>query len=317
MRCVITGGAGFLGSHLTDLILNEGHEVIVLDDLSTGSLSNLFHQISNPRLQIKTVDVRKKFEIDGPVDIVFNLASPASPPVYTQRRVECLLINSEAVFQVAEFALEKGARLVQASTSEVYGDPLSHPQIEHHWGNVNPIGERSCYDEGKRFAEALLSAMRLEQGLNAGIIRIFNTYGPRMHPFDGRVISGFVRQALANEPLTVFGDGSQTRSFCYVSDLVRGLWLMGNSNQSGPINLGNPIEQTVLSMAHLIKESTNSESEITFEPLPSDDPVRRRPDISKAKELLGWEPLVGIDVGLREVINWQIETQRAFSEQIS
>lgn len=317
MRCVITGGAGFLGSHLTDLILNEGHEVIVLDNLSTGSLSNLFHQISNPRLQIKTVDVRKKLEIDGPVDIVFNLASPASPPVYTQRRVECLLINSEAVFQVAEFALEKGARLVQASTSEVYGDPLSHPQIEHHWGNVNPIGERSCYDEGKRFAEALLSAMRLEQGLNAGIIRIFNTYGPRMHPFDGRVISGFVRQALANEPLTVFGDGSQTRSFCYVSDLVRGLWLMGNSNQPGPINLGNPIEQTVLSMAHLIKESTNSESEITFEPLPSDDPVRRRPDVSKAKELLGWEPLVGIDVGLREVINWQIETQRAFSEQIS
>lgn len=317
MRCVITGGAGFLGSHLTDLILNEGHEVIVLDDLSTGSLSNLFHQISNPRLQIKTVDVRKKFEIDGPVDIVFNLASPASPPVYTQRRVECLLINSEAVFQVAEFALEKGARLVQASTSEVYGDPLSHPQIEHHWGNVNPIGERSCYDEGKRFAEALLSAMRLEQGLNAGIIRIFNTYGPRMHPFDGRVISGFVRQALANEPLTVFGDGSQTRSFCYVSDLVRGLWLMGNSNQSGPINLGNPIEQTVLSMAHLIKESTNSESEITFEPLPSDDPVRRRPDISKAKELLGWEPLVGVDEGLRQVINWQIETQRTYAEKIS
>ncbi|QYR18062.1 NAD-dependent epimerase/dehydratase family protein [Corynebacterium glutamicum] len=317
MRCVITGGAGFLGSHLTDLILNEGHEVIVLDDLSTGSLSNLVHQISNPRLQIKTVDVRKKFEIDGPVDIVFNLASPASPPVYTQRRVDCLLINSEGVLQVAEFALQKGARLVQASTSEVYGDPLSHPQIEHHWGNVNPIGERSCYDEGKRFAEALLSAMRLEQGLNAGIIRIFNTYGPRMHPYDGRVISGFVRQALSNEPLTVFGDGSQTRSFCYVSDLVRGLWLMGNSNQSGPINLGNPIEQTVLSMAHLIKESTKSESEIIFEPLPSDDPVRRRPDISKAKELLGWEPLVGVDEGLRQVINWQIETQRTYAEKIS
>ena len=317
MRCVITGGAGFLGSHLTDLILNEGHEVIVLDDLSTGSLSNLAHAISNPRLQIKTVDVRKKFDIDGPVDIVFNLASPASPPVYIQRRVECLLINSEAVLQVAEFALQKGARLVQASTSEVYGDPLSHPQIEHHWGNVNPIGERSCYDEGKRFAEALLSAMRLEQGLNAGIIRIFNTYGPRMHPYDGRVISGFVRQALSNEPLTVFGDGSQTRSFCYVSDLVRGLWLMGNADHSGPINLGNPVEQTVLSMAHLIKEATNSESEIIFEPLPSDDPVRRRPDISKAKELLDWEPLVGVDVGLRQVINWQVETQRVYSEQIS
>lgn len=317
MRCVITGGAGFLGSHLTDLILSEGHEVVVLDDLSTGSLRNLVHQISNPRLQIKTVNVRNKFEVDGPVDIVFNLASPASPPVYTQRRVDCLLINSEAVLQVAEFALAKGARLVQASTSEVYGDPLSHPQREHHWGNVNPIGERSCYDEGKRFAEALLSAMRLERGLNAGIIRIFNTYGPRMHPYDGRVISGFVRQALNNEPLTVFGDGSQTRNFCYVSDLVRGLWLMGNADHSGPINLGNPVEQSVLSMAHLIRESTNSSSEITFLPLPSDDPVRRRPDISKAKEELGWEPLIRIGEGLSQVINWQIEMQRTYSEQIS
>ena len=307
MRCVITGGAGFLGSHLTDLILNEGHEVIVIDDLSTGSLANLEHALDNPRLLVMTADTREPFTIDGNVDIVFNLASPASPPVYMENRVDYLLVNSVAVMAVAEFALAKGARFVQASTSEVYGDPLTHPQVEKDWGNVNPIGERSCYDEGKRFAEALLTALRLERGLNAGLIRIFNTYGPRMHPYDGRVISGFVRQALSNEPLTVFGDGSKTRSFCYVSDLVRGLWLMGNSDATGPINLGNPVEQTVLSMAHLIKESTNSESEIVFEPLPSDDPVRRRPDISKAKEVLGWEPQVEINTGLRQVINWQSE----------
>lgn len=217
MRCVITGGAGFLGSHLTDLILNEGHEVIVIDDLSTGSLANLEHALDNPRLLVMTADTREPFTIDGNVDIVFNLASPASPPVYMENRVDYLLVNSVAVMAVAEFALAKGARFVQASTSEVYGDPLTHPQVEKDWGNVNPIGERSCYDEGKRFAEALLTALRLERGLNAGLIRIFNTYGPRMHPYDGRVISGFVRQALSNEPLTVFGDGSQTRKLLMAS----------------------------------------------------------------------------------------------------
>lgn len=194
---------------------------------------------------------------------------------------------------------------MQASTSEVYGDPLHHPQVESDWGNVNPVGERSCYDEGKRYAEALLSSLRIEDGLNSGIIRIFNTYGPRMHPHDGRVISGFIRQALAGEPLTVFGDGSQTRSFCYVSDLVRGLWLMGNSNHPGPINLGNPLEHTILEMAHYIRDLTGSDSPIVHEPLPSDDPTRRRPAISHAKEQIGWEPVVSLEEGLHQVIEWQ------------
>lgn len=223
MRCVITGGVGFLGGHLTDLILSLGHEVVAIDDLSTGSRENIAHHFDNPAFSFREADVQQPLTVEGPVDIVFHLASPASPPVYSADRVRCLLTNSLGVYHAALLALEKGARLVQASTSEVYGDPLHHPQVENDWGNVNPIGERSCYDEGKRYGEALLSSLRLERGLNSGIVRILNTYGPRMHPYDGRVISGFIRQALEGSPLTVFGDGLQTRSFCYVSDLVRGL----------------------------------------------------------------------------------------------
>mgnify|MGYP002724189156 CR=1 FL=1 len=308
MRCVITGGAGFLGSHLSDLILQQDHEVLVLDTLSTGSRANIAHLLSHPGFTFRECDVRHPLQVDGPVDIVFNLASPASPPVYSRRRVECLLINSLGVYHAARLALDTGARLVQASTSEVYGDPLHHPQVETDWGNVNPVGERSCYDEGKRYGEALLTALRLEEGLNSGIVRIFNTYGPRMHPFDGRVISGFIRQALTGEPLTVFGDGSQTRSFCYVSDLVRALWLMGNSDHPGPVNLGNPQEHTILQMAHYIRALTGSKSPIVHEPLPADDPARRRPQISRAKEVLGWEPVVGLEEGLQHVIDWQRRT---------
>lgn len=305
MRCVITGGAGFLGSHLCDLILVQGHEVVVIDDLSTGSLENISQHLDNPGFTFHRADVREALQVDGPVDIVFNLASPASPPVYSTARVDCMLTNSLGVLNAANLALEHDARLVQASTSEVYGDPLHHPQVESDWGNVNPIGERSCYDEGKRYGEALLTAMRHERRLNSGIVRIFNTYGPRMHPHDGRVISGFIRQALHGEPITVFGDGSQTRSFCYVSDLVRGLWLMGNSAHPGPINLGNPLEQSVLEMANYIRDLTSSTSTIVHEPLPADDPTRRRPQISRAGEVLGWAPEVGLEEGLQKVIGWQ------------
>ncbi len=307
MRVVITGGAGFLGGHLTDLILSLGHEVVALDDLSTGSRHNTDHHLDNSAFSLQHADVQKPLEVEGPVDIVFHLASPASPRVYSAERVSCLLTNAFGVHHAALLAQEKGARIVQASTSEVYGDPLHHPQVETDWGNVNPVGERSCYDEGKRFGEALLTSMRLERGLNSGIVRIFNTYGPRMHPHDGRVISGFIRQALAGEPLTVFGDGTQTRSFCYVSDLVRGLWLMGQSDHPGPINLGNPVEHTILDMAHYIRSLTGSDSPIVHETLPADDPTRRRPDITRAKQVLDWEPVVGLREGLLEVINWQQE----------
>ena len=311
MRCVITGGAGFLGGHLTDLILSQGHEVVAIDDLSTGSPENISHHLDNPAFSFREADVQQPLEVEGPVDIVFHLASPASPPVYSADRVNCLLTNSLGVYHAALLAQDQGARIVQASTSEVYGDPLHHPQVETDWGNVNPVGERSCYDEGKRYGEALLTALRLERGLNAGIVRIFNTYGPRMHPHDGRVISGFIRQALAGEALTVFGDGLQTRSFCYVSDLVRGLWLMGNSRHPGPINLGNPLEHTILDMAHYIRDLTGSTSEIVHQPLPSDDPTRRRPDIARAKKILDWEPTVGLEAGLQQVITWQRQLQTA------
>lgn len=307
MRCVITGGAGFLGGHLTDLILSLGHEVVAIDDLSTGSRENIAHHFDDPAFSFREADVQQPLTVEGPVDIVFHLASPASPPVYSADRVRCLLTNSLGVYHAALLALEKGARLVQASTSEVYGDPLHHPQVENDWGNVNPIGERSCYDEGKRYGEALLSSLRLERGLNSGIVRIFNTYGPRMHPYDGRVISGFIRQALEGSPLTVFGDGLQTRSFCYVSDLVRGLWLMGRSDHPGPVNLGNPLEHTILEMAHYIRDLTGSSSPIVHQALPSDDPTRRRPDITRASEVLGWKPVVGLEEGLQKVITWQRE----------
>lgn len=305
MRCVITGGAGFLGSHLTDHILDQGHDVVVIDNLDTGHPGNLAHRLEDPALSFQNGDVREPLTVDGPVDIVFHLASPASPPVYGAHRVDCLLTNARGTYHAGLLALEKDARIVQASTSEVYGDPLHHPQKETDWGNVNPIGERSCYDVGKRYGEAILTAMRVEQDLNSGIVRIFNTYGPRMHPYDGRVVSGFIRQALTGEPLTVFGDGSQTRSFCYVAGLVRGLWLMGLSEHPGPINLGNPGEYTILELARGILQLTGSTSEITHHPLPSDDPTRGRPDITRAREILGWEPTVSLEEGLHRVIAWQ------------
>lgn len=307
-QIVIAGGAGFLGSHLADYALREGYDVVVYDNLDTGSLSNIGHLFGSrsPGFTFIHGDVREPIEVSGPVSVVFNLASPASPPVYSADRLGCLQTNSVGAHHAAEFAMAKGARLVQASTSEVYGDPLAHPQVETDWGNVNPVGARSCYDEGKRYAEAFLAAARHEYGLDVGIARIFNTYGPRMHPEDGRVVSGFVRQALAGEPLTVYGDGTQTRSFCYVSDLVRGLWAMGQAlGEMGPINLGNPEERTIGDMAVIVRDLVGSSSEIVYEPLPSDDPTRRRPDITRAGELLHWGPEVPLEDGLREVVEWQ------------
>ena len=301
-RSVILGGAGFLGSHLCDLLLEKGHEVVVVDDLTSGRLENLGSSIRENRVQFIRQNICQPLSIKGNVDFVFNLASPASPPRYMEMQRHTLLTGSIGTKNGLELAAEKEARFIQASTSEIYGDPLDHPQKETYWGNVNPIGPRSCYDESKRFSEALCIAYANELKVDIGIARIFNTYGPRLNPIDGRVISNMVSQALANEPMTVYGDGTQTRSFCYVSDLVRGLVFLSESNHMGPFNFGNPKEISINQLASRISILTKSTSKIQYLKLPVDDPTRRCPDISRARNVLKWNPEVDLDMGLSSVI---------------
>lgn len=304
MRILVTGGAGFLGSNLCTLLIERGDTVICLDDLSTGRLANLEHLFSSPLFTFVEASVLDPIDIADGVEGVVHLASPASPPAYLQRPIFTLRTGSEGTRHALDFALAKSARFILASTSEVYGDPLIHPQSEEYWGNVNPLGPRSVYDEAKRYAEALTTAYRTACGADTGIVRIFNTYGPRMRSDDGRVVTNFIDQALRCAPLTVFGDGSQTRSLCYVDDLVRGLAAMLDSAEPGPINLGNPTELTVVQIAELVAELVGSTSAIERYPLPQDDPTRRQPDITKARELLGWAPQVLLTDGLARTIEW-------------
>ena len=299
--CVVTGGAGFLGSHLCDHLVGEGLRVICIDNLETGSLRNIAH-LHGDGFAFVNHDITEHLEIDGPVDFVFHLASPASPIDYLRLPLATLKVGSYGTHNALGLAKFKRARFLLTSTSEVYGDPAVHPQPETYWGNVNPIGPRGVYDEAKRYAEALTMAYHRQQGVDTCIVRIFNTYGTRMRPHDGRAIPTFIRQALANEPLTVFGDGSQTRSFCYVDDLVRGLVLLARSGEHSPVNIGNPEELSLLELAQTIIDVTDSGSEIVFEALPVDDPQVRQPDITRARQLLGWEPQVALEEGLRRML---------------
>ena len=303
---VVTGGAGFLGSHLCDYLVAGGLRVICVDNLATGSLQNIEH-LRGDQFRFLNHDLTEHFDIDEPVDFVFHLASPASPIDYLRLPLQTLKVGSYGTHNALGLAKFKRARFLLASTSEVYGDPAVHPQPETYWGNVNPIGPRGVYDEAKRYAEALTMAYHRQQGLDTCIVRIFNTYGTRMRPHDGRAIPTFARQALANEPLTVFGDGSQTRSFCYVDDLIRGLVLLAESGEHLPVNIGNPQELTLLELAEAVIRVTGSKSEIVFEALPVDDPQVRQPDITRARQLLGWEPQIGLEDGLRTVLQ---STQR-------
>jgi UDP-glucuronate decarboxylase len=302
-RVLVTGGAGFIGSHLCGRLLEDGHSVLCADDLSTGSRRNIRSYEGKPRFRFIKQDITRPFSARA--DRIFNLACPASPPKYQSDPLKTVLASTVGVLNMLELARRTKARLLQASTSEVYGDPLVHPQKEDYWGNVNPVGPRACYDEGKRVAETLLSVYGGQRGVEVRIARIFNTYGPRMDKNDGRVVSNFIMQALRNEPLTVYGKGGQTRSFCFVTDLVDGLVrLMEADDVEGPVNLGNPAERTVGQMARLIRRLAGSRSRIVFCPLPVDDPKCRRPDISKARRLLGWEPKVSLAEGLPETIRW-------------
>ena len=303
-RVVVTGGAGFLGSHLCEALLQRGDEVVCVDNLSTGSKDNIEHLLSNPRFFVIFADVCDGIEVEKQVDVVAHLACPASPPAYLSMPLETLRVGSRGTEGALQLAAAHGARFLLASTSEVYGDPAVHPQPESYWGSVNPVGPRSVYDEAKRFSESLTAAYRRTNGTNTGIVRIFNTYGPRLSPGDGRVISNFIAQALSGQPLTIYGDGSQTRSFCYVDDLIRGLMAMVDSEFAGPFNLGNPIEMTVANLATRIISLTGSEATLVYRPLPTDDPARRRPHIGLAKAELGWEPLVGLDEGLSLTVHW-------------
>ena len=304
LRLIVSGAAGFIGSHLCDRLLEEGHTVMGLDNLLTGSLANLAHLEGNPHFRFVRHDVTQPFELDGRVDGVLHLASPASPKDYLRHPLETLEAGSTGTRRMLELTRQSKARFLLASTSECYGDPLVHPQPETYWGHVNPVGPRSCYDEAKRFAEALTMAYHGTHGLPVNIARIFNTYGPRMKLEDGRVVPAFLDQALRGEPLTVFGDGSQTRSFCYVSDMVEGLYRLLLSDERYPVNLGNPCEMTILEFAERIRRLTGTSSPIEFQPLPEDDPKQRRPDISKARRLLGWEPRVPLEDGLRLTIDY-------------
>ena len=299
--CVVTGGAGFLGSHLCEFLLGRGHRVICLDNLETGSLDNIDH-IRDERFVFANHDITEYVEISEPVDLVYHLASPASPIDYLRLPLHTLKVGSHGTHHTIGLAKHKRARFLLASTSEVYGDPQVHPQPESYWGHVNPIGPRGVYDEAKRYAEALTMAYHRQQGVDTAIVRIFNTFGPRMRPHDGRAIPTFLRQALQDKPLTVFGDGSQTRSFCYVDDLIRGLIALAESGYHSPVNIGNPREYTLLELAQVVVEVTGSRSEIVFEALPADDPQVRQPDISLAREKLGWEPEVDLHEGLRRTI---------------
>lgn len=297
-RVLITGAAGFLGSHLTDALLAEGYSVIGVDNLSTGSLENLEHLQSEPRFEFRQHDICTPFDF-GKVDYVFNFASPASPEDYSRLGIETLEAGSSGTRNALELTSKYGARFLHASTSECYGDPTVHPQTEDYWGNVNPVGPRSVYDEAKRFSEALVMAYHRYRKVDTRLVRIFNTYGPRLHAEDGRVISNFMIQALQGHDLTVYGTGSQTRSFCYVSDEVDGFLRLARSDEHLPVNIGNPNEWTILDCAQAVLRVTGSASKIIFKPLPVDDPSQRRPDITRARNLLGWEPKIDLETGLR------------------
>lgn len=299
---IITGGAGFLGSHLGDRLLAEGHRVVALDNLLTGSLENIAHHEGNPDFEFIHHDVTRFIAYEGPVDYVFHFASPASPFDYLELPIQTLKVGSLGTHNALGLAKDKGAVFVLASTSEVYGDPLVHPQTEDYWGNVNPIGPRGVYDEAKRFAEAITMAYHRTHGVDTKIVRIFNTYGPRMRLRDGRVVPAFIGQALEGAPITVFGDGSQTRSFCYVSDLIDGIFKLSQSRDTGPINIGNPREMTILQFAEKILDLIETTSTLVHEPLPEDDPKVRQPNIGKAREVLGWEPKVSFEEGIVETI---------------
>jgi dTDP-glucose 4,6-dehydratase len=301
-RIVVTGGAGFLGSHLGDRLLDRGDEVIAIDNLVTGDVANIEHNFGRPGFTFVEHDVSRFIWVPGPVDAVLHFASPASPKDYLEMPIQTLKVGSLGTHNCLGLAKEKGAKFFIASTSEVYGDPQVHPQTEEYWGHVNPVGPRGVYDEAKRFAEAITMAYHTHHGLDVRIVRIFNTYGPRMRPRDGRVVSNFVMQALRGEPITIYGDGSQTRSFCYVDDEVAGFLALLDSDQIGPINIGNPGEFTILELAEMVIELTGSASEIVHEPLPVDDPMQRKPDITKARELLGWEPTIDLREGLTRTI---------------
>jgi dTDP-glucose 4,6-dehydratase len=305
-RIVVAGGAGFLGSHLCDHLIARGDSVVCLDDLSTGSRNNVAHLLDSSRFSLVVGNVSEKVELDAnaKVDAVCNFASPASPPAYLEHPLETLAVGSEGTRRLLELALAHDARFLMASTSEVYGDPQVHPQNESYHGNVDPTGPRSVYDEAKRFAESLTMAMHRYRGVDVTIARIFNTYGPRLAPGDGRVVSNFISQALRGEPLTVYGDGSQTRSLCYVDDEIAGLVALLDSSLTGPVNIGSPDERTILELAHTVLELSGSDSLITFEPLPTDDPARRCPDITLATSALGWFPLVGLRDGITRTMEY-------------
>jgi dTDP-glucose 4,6-dehydratase len=303
-RIVVLGASGFLGSHLCDELIARGDDVVGIDDLSSSTGVNLKALESEPRFTFLKRDIAEGIPVRGTVDAVLNFASPASPPRYLNMPIQTLRTGSRGTDNGLQFALENNARFIMASTSEVYGDPTVSPQVETYWGNVNSIGERSCYDEAKRYAEALCMAYWREYQANIGIVRIFNTYGPRLDPTDGRVVSNFVCQALQGQNLTVYGDGSQTRSFCYVEDEIRGILALLDSNERGPINIGNPVEFTMLELAELVLELTGSKSQLVYEALPADDPLQRCPDITLARQLLKWEPTVDLREGLRHTIDW-------------
>ena len=303
-RAIVSGGAGFVGSHMCDRLLAEGISVLVLDNLLTGSLRNVAHLQGNPAFEFRLHDICVPLEIEGPVDYVVNMASPASPKDYYEHPIETLDVGSIGTRNMLELARRHDAKYLITSTSECYGDPEVHPQVETYWGNVNPVGPRSCYDESKRFAEAMTMAYHRRHGVRTSIARIFNTYGPRMKLNDGRVVPAFMDNALQGKPITVFGDGSQTRSFCYVSDLVDGLYRLLLSTEVYPVNLGNPREMTILEFAREIELLTGTKAGVVFHPLPEDDPKQRQPNITKARTLLGWQPVVGLEEGMRKTVEY-------------
>jgi len=303
-RALIAGGAGFLGSHLCDYLIERGFDVLCVDNLVTGKEVNIAHLLDHPRFTLFRADIVEPFDVDGAVDYILNFASPASPPDYLRLPIETLRVGAWGTYHLLELAAKKHAVFMQASTSEVYGDPLVSPQPESYWGNVNPVGPRSVYDESKRFAEAMTMAYHRTRGVDTRILRIFNVYGPRMRPNDGRAIPNFLAQALRDEPLTVYGDGSQTRSFCYVADEVEGIFRLLMSPVTEPVNIGNPNEMTILELARMVIELTGSRSEIVFRELPQDDPKQRRPDITRARTLLGWEPTTPLREGLCRTVEY-------------